>query len=188
MTSEPADQIHASGQASTDAAPATVLAKLKAGADAYRGDAERPIGGYALLLSAYSTVGIGALTTVAMRKRNARLTAGDIALIAVATHKIARTLTKSAVTSPLRAPFTRYTGVSGPAELSEEVRHHGGVRHALGELVTCPFCVSQWIATTLTVGILVAPQPTRVVASVFAAVAGSDFLQFAYAAAEQAVE
>ena len=68
------------------------------------------------------------------------------------------------------------------------MRHPHGMRHAVGELITCPFCVSQWIATSLTVGILVAPRPTRVVASVFAAVAGSDFLQFAYAAAEQAAE
>ncbi len=171
-----------------ETAAASVKKAIQDSADAYRGNEDRPLGGYALLLSTYSTVGIGALTAVALRKRNARLSAADIALVAVATHKIARTLTKSAVTSPLRAPFTRYNGVSGPAELSEEVRHPDGVRHAVGELLTCPFCVSQWIATTLTLGILVAPRPTRVVASVFAAVAGSDFLQFAYAAAEQAVE
>lgn len=157
-------------------------------AEAYRGDEPRPLGAYALLLSTYATVGIGALTAAALRSRNPRLSAGDVALVAVATHKAARTLTKSAVTSPLRAPFTRYTGVSGPAELSEEVRDHHGLHHALGELVTCPFCVSQWIATGFTVGLLVAPKPTRVVASVFAAVAGSDFLQLAYAIAEQKSE
>ena len=49
------------------------------------------------------------------------------------------------MTSPLRAPFTRFEGASGHAEVAEEVREHGGVKHAVGELLTCPFCLAQWV-------------------------------------------
>lgn len=180
-----------SGQTDETATPPLVEALRETAeqtAEAYGDGEARPLGAYAVLISTYGTVGLGALTIAALRSRQQRLTAGDIALVAVATHKAARTLTKSAVTSPLRAPFTRYRGVSGPAELAEEVREHHGFHHALGELVTCPFCVSQWLATSFTVGLLVAPKPTRAIASVFAAVAGADFLQLAYAIAEQKAE
>jgi Protein of unknown function (DUF1360) len=36
---------------------------------------------------------------------------------------------RNPVTSPLRAPFTRYSGTSGEAELAEEVRGRGRARH-----------------------------------------------------------
>src|SRR5690606_41186876 len=57
------------------------------------------------------------------------------------THKLSRLLAKDPVTSPIRAPFTRYKGVSGPAELREEPRN------TVGELLSCPFCIAQWTAT-----------------------------------------
>ncbi|RKS75451.1 uncharacterized protein DUF1360 [Motilibacter peucedani] len=153
----------------------------------YAGEEDRPLGTYSALLAAYAVVGLGTLTAVATRKKQARIAPGDIALVAAATFKASRVLTKSTVTSPLRAPFTRFAGVSGPSELREEIRVDGP-RRALGELLTCPFCLSQWIATTFTAGMLVAPRQARAVASVFAAVGISDFLQLAYAGAEQAVE
>jgi len=59
-----------------------------------------------------------------------------------------------------------------------------GVRHAVGELLTCPFCMAHWIATAFGFGFVLAPDATRLVASVLAAEAGADFLQFAYAGAQ----
>jgi hypothetical protein len=111
----------------------------------------------------------------------------DVVLVGIATHKLARRVTKDSVTSPLRAPFTRYEGRSGPGELQEGVRG-SGVRKAVGELVSCPFCISQWMATGFTFGLVVAPRATRWTASVFASLALADFLQFAYAWAEQRAE
>ena len=105
-------------------------------------------------------------------------------LAGVATHKVARLITKASVTSPLRAPFTRFAGTSGPAELAEEVRGTG-LRKAVGELVTCPFCVGEWVATGLTAGLVLAPRATRAVAAVFVELTIADFLQLAYAAAQQ---
>lgn len=100
-------------------------------------------------------------------------------MLALATHKVSRLLTKESVTSPLRAPFTTYQDSAGEAELNEEVRGEG-FRHAVGELVTCPFCVGQWVATGLVAGLVFAPRATRLVGATFATLAGSDLLQLAY--------
>jgi hypothetical protein len=149
---------------------------------------DRPLAGYAALMGVYgAAVTAGA---VALRRRNRPLPdvrLFDIALVGVATHKLARRVTKDSVTSFLRAPFTRYEGVSGPAELQEEVRG-SGLRKAVGELLTCPFCISQWVATSFTFGLLTAPRATRWTGSVFASLALADFLQFAYCWAEQRAE
>ena len=109
-----------------------------------------------------------------------RIPPGDAALLAVATFRLARRIAKDPVTSPLRAPFTTFQGPSGHAEVAEEVREHGGVKHAIGELLTCPFCLAQWVATALVFGYVTAPKATRLAALTMTLVAGSDVLQFVY--------
>jgi hypothetical protein len=59
-----------------------------------------------------------------------------------------------------------------------------GVRYAVGELLVCPFCLSQWIAAAFALGLVYAPRVTRLVMRMNAMVAISDFLQIAYKAAE----
>lgn len=151
----------------------------------YAPGGDRPLAGYAALMGLYGAAVTAG--TVALRRRGRPLPevrAFDVALIGVATHKLARRMSKDSVTSPLRAPFTRYEGVAGPAELQEKVRG-SGLRKAVGELITCPFCLSQWVATGFVFGLLTAPRATRWAASVLASLALADFLQFAYAWAEQ---
>src|SRR5829696_8811529 len=109
-----------------------------------------------------------------------RIPPGDAALLAVATFRLARRIAKDPVTAPLRAPFTSFQGPSGHAEVAEEVREHGGVKHAVGELLTCPFCLAQWVATGLVFGYATAPRATRLAALTMTMVAGSDILQFVY--------
>ena len=109
-----------------------------------------------------------------------RIPPGDAALLAVATFRLARRIAKDPVTSPLRAPFTTFQGPSGHAEVAEVVREHGGVKHAIGELLTCPFCLAQWVATGLVFGYVTAPKATRLAALTMTLVAGSDILQFVY--------
>ncbi len=160
-----------------------------AAVDEYAPDTDdRPLGGYAALMGLYGvSVAAGA---VGLRRRNRPLPdvrLADVVLAGVATHKLARRVTKDSVTSPLRAPFTRFESVSGPAELQERVRGQG-LRKAVGELVSCPFCISQWVATGFVFGFLTAPRATRWTASVFTSLALADFLQFAYAWAEQRAE
>jgi hypothetical protein len=113
----------------------------------------------------------------------------DVVLIAIATHKLSRLIAKDAVTSPLRAPFTRYSEASGAAELNEEVRDGGSaLRHSIGELITCPFCLAVWVATGFTGGLVLAPRLTRLAATAMTATAVSDFLQMAYTIAKETAE
>lgn len=162
-----------------------VTSQIKKVAQDYSNGEERPLGGYVGLLAIYG--GVVTASTVAFNLSGRRLperpSIGDLALFAVATHKVSRIIAKDPVTSPLRAPFTSFEGQSGPAELKEDVRGHG-FRHALGELLTCPFCLGQWVATGFWFGRVVRPRETRLLASVFATVAIADALQLAYGKAE----
>lgn len=145
-----------------------------------------PLGGYALLTAAFG----GGVTAYALQQRRAgrswpgRLGPGDLALLGAATYKLSRIITKDRVTSFMRSPFTRYTGEAGPSEVSEQPRGRG-VRRAVGELLVCPYCTAQWVATALVAGYARDPAATRTVAGVFAVVAASDFLQQAWLATEK---
>lgn len=147
---------------------------------------ERPVGGYLAVLSAFGAgvAGLVLARRLTGRRPPARLRGTDLVLLTAATHKLSRLLAKDPVSSPLRVPFTRYRGVSAPSELAEEVRGHG-VRHAVGELVTCPFCLAPWTVTALLGAYTLSPATGRTVCTALTAIAGSDFLQYAYAAAQQ---
>jgi uncharacterized protein DUF1360 len=144
--------------------------------------------GYVAIMAGYGALMTGAATLLARNKRLPNgLRLADGALLAIATHKLSRTLAKDAVASPLRAPFTRFKGAAGPGEVNEDVRGHG-VQKAAGELISCPFCLDQWVASAFVVGLAVAPRLTRFMAATFAVRAGADFLHFAYVAVEHAAE
>ena len=116
-----------------------------------------------------------------------RIAPGDLLLLGVATHKLARIVTKEAITSVLRAPFTRYEAPAGAGEINESTRGRG-MRHALGELLTCPFCLAVWVASYFTYGLVFAPRVTRLLASILAMVALSDTLQHLYALLKNTAE
>ena len=158
-------------------------------AAAYRNGQERPLGGYVALISIYTagTLAAGGAARLLKRPAPKDLSPWDVLQLTVATHRLSRTLAKDPVTSPLRAPFTQYEGLSGPSELHEEVRG-SGLRHSAGELITCPMCVAQWVATGLCVGLVLAPAPTRLALSTFTAIAGADFLQHLYVRLQQATD
>jgi len=113
-----------------------------------------------------------------------RIGVGDLILAGVATHKISRVIAKDRVTTPLRAPFTEFQEEGGPAEV-EEIPRGSGMRRAIGELLVCPFCMGQWVATGLLAGLVVIPRATRFVCSIFAALTISDFLQIVYKGSEE---
>jgi hypothetical protein len=113
-----------------------------------------------------------------------KIGAGDLALAGVATHKLSRVIAKDRVTAPLRAPFTEFEEEGGPGEVEESPRG-SGMRRAIGELLVCPFCLAQWVATALLGGLAVFPRATRFVCSIFAAVTISDFLQIFYKGSEE---
>ncbi len=159
-------------------------------ADEYRADNPRPLSGYLLMLLVYGTL-VVATTLVAIvtgRRLPMRWHVQDLITVAVGTHKLSRTLSKGAVTSPLRAPFTHYAGTGGPAEVREQTRSESQFRHSIGELMTCPFCLDMWVATAFVIGLVFAPRFTRLVAGTFTALTGADFLQLGYAIAQQRAE
>jgi hypothetical protein len=111
-----------------------------------------------------------------MRRLPERYSLGDLALLSLATHKLSRLLARDRVTRPLRAPFTEVEDGSSSREMKERPRGRG-LKHAVGELLSCPFCLDQWLAGAFIGGLVFAPRPTRATASMFAVVAGSDYLQ-----------
>lgn len=70
-------------------------------------------------------------------------------------------------------------GVGRRGEVNESVRGTG-VQHAVGELLSCPFCLAVWISGGLTAGLVLAPRATRLVMTALTAVAGSDAIQLVY--------
>jgi hypothetical protein len=147
---------------------------------------ERPLGGYVVLMGFFAVLGtaFAAWLRASDHELPERIAPGDLALVAVATHKAARLIAKDRVASTIRAPFTQFQDDAGPSEVEEEARGHG-LRRAIGELLICPYCLSMWISTAFLAGLIVWPRATRWIASLFTALTGADLLQIAYAKAEE---
>lgn len=150
--------------------------------EAFEGHGYEPdrLASYAALVVAFNAAFAGVLLGARAAGRPLpRLGAGDLVLFGIATHKLSRTLAKDKVTASLRAPFTEVEGEGGPAEVEERPRG-SGLRRSIGELLGCPYCLDQWVATGFVSGSIFAPRVTRLVAGIFATVAVADFLQMAY--------
>jgi hypothetical protein len=143
-------------------------------------DDPRPLEGYASILASYVVLS-GALT-IGLRRKRFRLAAlgpMDLILYGLATEHLSRLITKDSVTAVLRSPFTRFEEPAGEGEVNERVVGTGH-RHAVGELLTCPFCAAQWVATGLVASSVAAPTLTTAVISISAAARFSDYLQLLY--------
>ena len=145
-------------------------------------DTHERIPGYLGALTAFgSTV---AAAVLAGRSRGAELPdhfgAADLALGAVATQKFTRILSKDAVTTPLRAPFTTFEKPLGDGEVADKPIP-GHPQHTIGELLTCPFCLAPWTATAYVAALVLAPRAARAWAATFTIVGASDALQHVYA-------
>jgi hypothetical protein len=149
----------------------------------------RPLREYAVFMGAYGAA-VAGLAIAGRGRRDSlpqRIGLGDIALLGVASHRLSRLISRDSITSVVRAPFTRYVEPAGAGELKEEVRG-SGLRHAFGELIGCPFCLTQWISTGFVAGLVFAPRATRLAATVLTVVDVSNALQFGYAALRRAAE
>ena len=103
----------------------------------------------------------------------------DLILFALSTQKLSRVIAKEKVTAAFRAPFTQVEGKGAAGELEERARGHG-LRRAIGDLLTCPYCLGTWIASGFIYGHIFSPRLARTVASIFAVGGLADFLQQAY--------
>jgi hypothetical protein len=148
-------------------------------------DQERPLAGYGMLTGLFAVLcgAFAAWLRSTDRELPKRVQPSDLALVAVATHKLSRLIAKDRVTSTVRAPFTRFEDDAGHGEVDEAARGHG-LRRAIGELLICPYCLGLWISSEFLGGLIVFPRATRWIASVLVAVTGADLLQMAYKKAE----
>ncbi len=152
-------------------------------------DEERPLRAYAVLVGIYNALFAGLLLAAHRggRRLPERLGLGDVLLLSVGTFKLSRLVSRDMVTSSLRAPFTEYEGPGGSGEINEKPRGRG-MRHAIGELLTCPFCIGQWIATVLAFGLVFAPRTTRLIAGISTTIALADFYHYAHEAVKHKTE
>lgn len=173
------------------AADAALVSTTDGGESGWQGYAsadERPPLGSRLVLS--SSFAAAFTLFLGWRRRSGRglpeaIGVRDLLLIAGASFKLGRLITKSKVAAPLRAPFTELQGEGdAPGEVDEKPRG-SGPREAIGELLTCPFCLGVWTASGLAAGLVMVPRETRLIASILTTVGISDFLQGAYAALEK---
>lgn len=138
-----------------------------------------PYGAYAVLMAAFAggLAGAGALARALDRDPYEHTTL-DLAALALATFKAARTLTDDEVTSFLREPFVEGRAHGG----KEDPRATGGMRQAIGELVTCSRCAGTWVAAGLGATQIVAPRFGRLLTWTLGAAGLNDFLQAGFAA------
>ncbi len=148
--------------------------------DRRQGRAARPLGGYLAVASAYGTaVAAAALAARLLRRPVPGIGPADVALMSASAFQLSRIITRDAVTSPLRAPFTDYEGPAGRGEVDEHVTAEGDAR-VIGELLSTPYSMSMWAASALGAGMVLMPSVTRLVAGTFTAAAGANFLHAAY--------
>jgi hypothetical protein len=145
---------------------------------------QRPLAAYAGLAMAYAGLLGGGLTAAVRRGHELpdHLSAQELALYGVATHRLSRLLSREKVSRFARVPFTEVEEEepAPPAELSEHARETNGIRRAVGELVTCTMCLDQWIAGGFVVAHVWAPAATRMAASALAIKSIADALHLAY--------
>ena len=149
----------------------------------YKQGEDVPLFSYGLLAGAFNLVFAVFLLAARLTGRSIpeRLDVKDIALLGMATHKLSLLGSQDAITSPLRAPFTELEEKESPKKVDEKPRGEG-LRRSVGELLTCQFCLSVWVASLLTYGLVLAPRVTRLVAAVFTVVTVSDYLHQVYKA------
>jgi Protein of unknown function (DUF1360) len=144
-----------------------------------RAEETPPYGAYAAIVASFAggLAGAGALARLLDREPADR-TALDLAALALATFKTARTIASDEVTSFLREPFVE----GEPHEGKETPVHTGDLQQAIGELVTCSRCIGTWVAAGLSTTQLVAPRFGRILTWSLASAGLNDWLQAGFAA------
>ncbi len=129
---------------------------------------------YAILEGAFA-VGLGGVVALARRRErdgSLAIPREELPLLALATFALADVVAKEKVSTWLREPFVRES-----AEHKALAPEGTGLRHAVGELLTCTRCMGTWSALGL-VGLRTAsPSTGRAVTNVLALTGVNDVLQ-----------
>jgi len=131
-------------------------------------------GDYAALEAVF-LAGLAGVIALARRREQdgaAAIPRGELPVLAIATFALADVLAKEKVSTWLREPF-----VQEGADHKPVAAEGSGLRHAIGELMTCTRCVGTWSALGL-VGLRTAsPAAGRATANVLALVGVNDVMQ-----------
>jgi hypothetical protein len=138
----------------------------------YWHDEHHPLGAQLGLTITYN-LGLGTLAAAAARRglHSETPRVADILLVGVASFKLSRLIATERVTMAIRAPFV---------EGEDETPTGKGLRRALGEMMTCPYCVAPWAALGVSAGLVFAPKETRFVTAFLSSIAFADVLQRIY--------
>lgn len=140
-----------------------------------RPDVQTPPRDYAVLSAGFATA-VAALAVAARRRRGEVGSAqiGELPALMLATFGLSRILVHERVAGWVRSPFVDEGAEGRPARGT-------GVRHAVGELVTCTRCTGVWVGAGLVGTRVLAPALGQTVMSVFAAAGANALLQAGFA-------
>lgn len=143
----------------------------------------QPLPQFSVLIIVQSAV-LLLLATIARSRRYVTIRFGDLVLLGIGTHKLSRIVAKDRVTAPMRAPFTRFEKSVGSGEVEEEARGTG-LQGVIGELVSCPYCMSVWVASGLLLLFIVNPKLGRLICKLLTMITASHFLHRFYMRLDQ---
>ncbi|HEY4349346.1 MAG TPA: DUF1360 domain-containing protein [Gaiellaceae bacterium] len=113
-----------------------------------------------------------------LRRQPPEQTALDLAVLGLATFKAARTLARDEVTSFIRRPFLEQ---DAPDPEDEQPVQDGGIRQAIGELVTCSRCIGTWAAAGIAAIDILTPRFGKTLTWSLALGGVNDWLQAGFA-------
>jgi hypothetical protein len=115
----------------------------------------KPYGYYAGLIALYNAIFAAFLLIYRGRPhRLERITPLDLAMLGLATLRMAKLVSEDEITAVVRKPLVA-------VENGERHPRGQGLRWALGKLVLCPTCSGTWIAAFLTYALHLFPRYTR---------------------------
>ncbi len=138
---------------------------------------ERPLPEYATLTAAFWAV-FAVFLAAARDRVPERVGFGDVLRIALSSYKLSRVVSKDEVAAFIRAPVTE------DPEAKRPKRH--GMQAAVGELLTCPYCLGLWFAAGFTYALAAFPREARFATTIFSAHAITDFLNAGFVALREA--
>ena len=131
-------------------------------------------GDYALLEAVFATglVGVAALTRRRERNGAPAIPRRDLPVLALATFALADVLAKEKISTWVREPFVEEGTDHKPVAPEGD-----GLRHAIGELLTCTRCIGTWSALALLGLRTASPAAGRSTANVLALAGANDLIQ-----------
>jgi hypothetical protein len=131
---------------------------------------------YGTLNAAYLTLLAGVVAATSRRRgAETAIPAREIVPLSVATFALAKVVAKEKMGTWVREPF-----VEEDAERKPGPPRGRGLRHAVGELLTCTRCIGAWAALALVALRLLSPPAGRIAITVLATSGTNDFLQAAF--------